>query len=70
MAELRTEENLVMELPEDIQGEEENITETMPPEVEALGHECGEQSMAELLDGLHGNTSLPRGNSEKVCFVC
>lgn len=69
MTELRTEENLVAELPEDIQAEEENMLEIIPHEVEALRHKCSEQSMAELLDGLQDNASLLRGNSEKVCFI-
>ncbi|XP_024017718.1 uncharacterized protein LOC21392416 isoform X1 [Morus notabilis] len=63
--ELRTEENLVAELPEDIQVEEENMSEIIPHEVEALRHKCSEQSMAELLYGLQDNASLLRGNSEK-----
>ncbi|PON96611.1 kinetochore protein [Trema orientale] len=58
-------EHIVAELPEDIQGEEENLPEIVPFEVEAVRHACSEQSMAELLDGLQDNVCLLRRNSKK-----
>ena len=62
-------ENLVAELPEDIQGEEEILSEVVPFEEEAYRHECSEQSMAELLDGLQDNTCFWGRNLKKVCFL-
>lgn len=64
--ELRTEENSVAELLEEIQGEEENQPDILPDQVKGLGRGHTEQSMAELLDGLQDKTSLLRGNSKMV----
>ncbi|XP_048317748.2 uncharacterized protein LOC107426307 isoform X2 [Ziziphus jujuba] len=64
--ELRTEEDIGGELLEDIQGEEENQSDIVLAQVEALGHGHTEQSIAELLDGLQDKTILLRGN-RKMC---
>ncbi|KAM6558418.1 hypothetical protein CsatA_027657 [Cannabis sativa] len=58
-------DELAAELPEDIQGEEENMSEIVPFEVEAVKHGCCEETMAARLDGLQDNTSLLRRNSKK-----
>ncbi|XP_062088395.1 uncharacterized protein LOC133794959 isoform X2 [Humulus lupulus] len=58
-------DELAAELPEDIQGEEENMSEIVPFEVEAVRHECSEETMADRLDGLQDNASLLRRNSKK-----
>lgn len=64
--ELRTEEDIGGELLEDIQGEEENQSDIVLAQVEALGHGHTEQSIAELLDGLQDKTILLRGNRKMV----
>lgn len=57
------------DLREDFHGENDNQSEIMPAEVEALGQGFIEHSMAELLDGLQDKNILLRGNSKLVCFL-